>query len=182
MKRSLIVLMSLVAMAGSAQIAGAQAAGKIGVVNTDRLLQESPQFLAAQAALNNEFAPDLKEIQAMGQALNTKQEKLRKDVATMSAAQRAAAEAELNEGAIDFEARQKKTQDRATAREEEEMAKVRRAVLEEVQKYARANGFSVILSAGVLYADNSMDVTAPILEALKNAKPAAAAPARPATP
>lgn len=182
MKRSLIVLMSLVAMAGTAQIAAAQASGKIGVVNTDRLLQESPQFRAAQEALNNEFAPDLREIQAMGQALNAKQEKLRKDAATMSAAQRAAAEAELNEGAIDFEARQKKTQDRANAREEEEMTKVRRAVLEEVQKYARANGFSIILSAGVLYADNSMDVTAPILEALKNAKPAAAAPARPATP
>jgi outer membrane protein len=177
-KRSLIVLMSLAAMAGFTQLAAAQATGKIGVVNTDRLLQESPQFRAAQETLNAEFAPDLREIQAMGQALNAKQEKLRKDAATMSAAQRAAAEAELNEGAIDFEARQKKAQDRATVREEEEMNKVRRAVLEEVQKYARANGYSIILSAGVLYADTAMDVTGPILEALKNAKPAAAAPAR----
>jgi outer membrane protein len=174
-------------MAGSVQVAGAQtAAGKIGVVNTDVLLQNSPQFRAANEALQAEFAPDLKEIQSMGQALNAQQEKLRKDAATMTDAQRAAAERALNEGAIDYEARQKKTQDKANVREEEEMAKVRRAVLEEVHKYARANGYDLILSAGVLFATPALDVTAPVLEALKTARPAspapAATPARPATP
>jgi outer membrane protein len=186
-KRSVIVLISLAALAGSVQVAGAQvAAGKIGVVNTDVLLQSSPQFRAAQEALQAEFAPDLREIQAMGQKLTDQQEKLRKDAATMTAADRAAAERALNEGAIDYEARQKKTQDKANVREEEEMTKVRRAVLEEVHKYARANGYDLILSAGVLFAAPTMDVTAPVLEALKATRPTpaapAATPARPATP
>jgi outer membrane protein len=190
-KRSVITFITLAAMAAIAHGAAAPApapTGKIAVVNTDALLGNSPQFRAAQEALQSEFAPEDRAIQQLAQTLKTREEKLQKDAATMTVAQRTAEERAINDGYIDIQARQKKLEDNIKARSTEEDNKLRRAVLEEVQKYARANGYDVVLSAGVLYANSALDITAPVLEALKArpATPAAAAPApapaRPTTP
>lgn len=184
MKRSVIALLSL-ALAGIVQVAAAQGApGKIGVVNFQGLVQNSPQFQAALGVLDGEFAGDLREIQSAEQNLRSREEKLTKEAATMTELQRAAAERELREGYIDLQAKQNKVEDRLNARRDEEFAKVQRAVVEEVQKYAVANGYSMILADGVLFAEKAMDITAPILQALQSktaapAAPAATTPARP---
>lgn len=183
MKRSsFIVLMSLALLAGHAHAAAAAGAtGKIGVVNTNRLLGESPQVLAARQALETEFLPEDRAIQALATSLRTREEAFNKDAATMSVAARSTAERALSDGYIDLQARQKKLEDNLKARSAEEDEKLQRVVLEEVQKYARANGFDLVLSAGVLYAATALDITAPVLEALKAraGTPAAAAPATP---
>jgi outer membrane protein len=186
-KRSVIAFMSLVALAGSAW--GAQATGplKIGVVNIQRLMQEAPQMQTATQALQAEFGAEEREIIALGATLKAREEKLVKDQATMSQSQFSSAERELSEGYIDLEAKQRKVQEKLNTRRNEELGKLQRLVLEEVQKYASANTYDLILADGVLFAANALDVTAPILDALKARRPAAApaaapAPARPATP
>jgi outer membrane protein len=179
---SIIVLMSLALLAGHAQAAAAPGAtGKIGVVNTNALLGQSPQVIAARQALETEFLPEDKAIQALATNLRTREEAFQKDAATMSAAARSTAERALSDGYVDLQARQKKLEDNLKARSAEEDEKLQRVVLEEVQKYARSNGFDLVLSAGVLYANAALDITAPVLEALKAraANPAAAAPATP---
>ena len=115
------------------------------------------------------------------QTLVTREDKLNKDRATMTAAQVSAAERELREGLIDLQAKQEKAEDRLNTRRNEEMQKLNRAVLEEVQKYAQANGFDLILADGVLYATAALDITAPVLQALQSRPALAPAPA-PATP
>lgn len=179
MKRTVIALLSLAAMAGFAQVAGAQAAAnKIGVVNIQVLLQDSPQARAATTTLQNEFGPQQREIDTLRQSLVSREEKLNKDRATMTAAQQDAMMRELRDGYIDLQAKQEKAEDRLNARRNEEMAKLQRAVLEEVQKYAKANNFDLILADGVLYANNALDITAPVLQALQG-RPAGAAAATP---
>ena len=44
-------------------------------------------------------------------------------------------------------------------------------LLQEVQAYARSNGFDLIVSDGVLYAGSSVDVTAQVVAALKAKAP-----------
>lgn len=182
MKRSVIAILSLAALAGFSQLAAAQAApSKIGVVNVQGLLQASPQWRAAQQLLENEFGTEQREIQTLGQALRAREEKLQKDRATMTPAQVSAEERGLREGYIDLEARQSKAQDRLNERQNQEMQKLNRAVLEEVQKYATANKFDLILADGVLYATPALDITAPVLQALQ-ARPATAPTPAPTTP
>jgi outer membrane protein len=182
-KRTVIALLALAALAGSAQYAAAQAAtGKIGVVSVDRLMQEAPQARAAQTTLATEFAADEREINALRQSLQAKQDKLNKDAATMTDLQRNAAERELRDGVIDLQAKQEKVEDKINARRQEEQNKLTRVLLEEVQKFARANNYDLILADGVLFAAAALDVTSPVLEALKSRAPAAAAPAAPAPP
>jgi outer membrane protein len=179
-KRSVIVLLSAVALTGLAPLASA-AEAKIGFVNTGRLMAEAPQAKAANEAIRAEFAPREREIQTQGTALKAREDKLQKDAATMTEVQRSAAEKELRDGYRDLQLKQSAVQDDFNARRNEELSKLNRVLLEEVQAYGKAQGFDLILSDGVLFVNDAMDVTGPVLQALQNRKPGAAA-AKPAAP
>ena len=111
----------LIAMAGALAALPAWAEPKIGVVDPQRLLEESPQGKAMLDSLRSEFAPRERTLQAQQQSLKSKQDKLQKDGATMSEDQRARAEKELRDGMRDFERARGELQDDATARRNEEI-------------------------------------------------------------
>jgi outer membrane protein len=187
-KRSVIVLLSVAALSGFATLAGA-AEPKIGVVSIARLASEAPQAKSANDAIRNEFAPKEKEIQTQAASLKAREDRLQKDGATMTEVQRSAAEKELRDGYRELQLKQSAVQDDFNARRNEEQSKLNRVLLEEVQNFAKAQGYDLILADGVLYATNALDVTGPVLQALQARRPGAAAapaaapaPARPATP
>jgi outer membrane protein len=177
-KRSVVVLLSAAALTGFATLASAEA--KIGVVNTSRLMAESPQARAANEAIRAEFAPREKEIQSLAASLKARQDKLVKDAATMSELQRSAADKELRDGQRELQRRQAEVEDDFNARRNEEMSRLNRTLLEEVQTFAKAQGFDLILADGVLYATGALDVTGPVLAALQGRKTGAAPAAAPA--
>lgn len=162
-------------------VATAQAADlKIGVVNYGRLLQGSPQAKAADDAIRADFAPREKELQTTQATLKAKEERLQKDAATMSEAQRGQAEKELRDGYRDLARKQQEAQDDFNARRNEEMSRLQRSLIEEVTAYAKAQSFDLVLADGVIYSNTSLDITPAILSALQARKPAPAAPAKPA--
>ena len=61
---------------------------KIGVVNFQKLLEEAPQTKTAMQALENEFAPRRRELMTMQNDLKSREEKLQKEGAVMSEADR----------------------------------------------------------------------------------------------
>ena len=175
-------------IAGAAVLAALPARAaelKIGVVDPQRLLEDSPQGKAASESMRAEFAPRQRTLQAQEQAIKAKQEKLQKDSATMTEDQRARAEKELRDSARDLERARGEFNDDATARRNEEMSRLQRTLGEEVRSYAKAQNFDLILTAEtVVYAAPSYDITPAILSALQArsaASPPAAAPA-PAKP
>lgn len=159
----------------------ASAETKVGFINTARLLEESPQAHAAQQALQTEFLPRQRELADQQKALQDKEAKLKRDEAVMSEADRAKAERDLRDGQRDLQRRFNELQEDANLRRNEEFGKVQRSLLQEIQTYARTNGFDLIVSDGVLYASPAVDVTNQVIAAIK-AKAPAAAPAPAATP
>jgi len=160
---------------------------KIGVVDPQRLLEESPQGKAMLDAMRAEFAPRERTLQAQQQALKAKQDKLQKDSATMTDEQRTRAEKDLRDGAREFERARSEFQDDISARRNEEMSRLQKTLGDEVRTYAKAQNFDVVLSTeGVVYAAPAYDVTPAILAALqaRNAAAPASAPpaAKPAPP
>ena len=154
---------------------------KIGVVDPQRLLEESPQGRAMLDSMRSEFAPRERTLQAQQQTLKAKQDKLQKDSATMTDEQRTRAEKELRDGARDFERARSEFQDDISARRNEEMSRLQKTLGEEVRTYAKAQGFDVVLSTeGVVYAAPVHDVTPAILTALQARNVAAPATAPPA--
>jgi outer membrane protein len=191
-KRSVIIILAA-ALTGFASLANAQ--GKIGVVNVRKLMSEAPQAKEASEALNAEFSVRAKDIQNLDQLLKLRQEKLQKDGPTMTELQRSAASRELSAGVQDLQLKQNAFEDEINARQDEERTRVGNVLTLEIQAYAKAQGYDLIVGDGVIYASPAYDVTGPILEALKKkagvaapaatpAKPPAAAPATksPATP
>jgi outer membrane protein len=181
-KRS-VKLFLTTAMVAAGLVSTAQAEIKIGVVNYSRLMQESPQAKVALDGIRTEFAPREREIQTTGAALKAREEKLQKDAATMSEVQRAAAEKELRDGYRDLQKKQSEVQDDFNARRNEEMSRLQRTLVEEVQVYAKAQSYDLVLADGVIYATGGIDITTAILGALqakRGGAPAAAPAARPA--
>ena len=170
---AVIVLASLAAPAWAADM-------KVGVVNYGRLMQDSPQAKSAMGAIQAEFAPREKELQSTQTTLKAKEERLQKDAATMTEAQRSQADKELRDGYRELARKQQEVQDDFNSRRNEETSRLQRALIEEVQTYAKAQSFDLVLADGVIYFNNSMDITPAILTALQARKPAAAPAAKPA--
>jgi outer membrane protein len=168
--------------AGCALALPAWAENKVGVVDPQRLLEESPQGKAASESMRAEFAPRQRTLQAQEQALKAKQEKLQKDAATMTEDQRVRAEKDLRDGARDLERARGEFNDDASARRNEEMSRLQRLLGEEVRNYAKAQNYDLILTAETLvYYTPAFDITPAILAALQAhaTAPAAAKPAPP---
>jgi outer membrane protein len=156
---------------------------KMGVVNFQKLLEDAPQTKTAMQALENEFAPRRRELLTMQNDLKARDEKLQKEGAVMAEADRAKAEKTLRDQQREFQRKAGEFQDDASTRRNEEIGKVQRYLVTEIQGYANAQGFDLVLGEGVFFAKGPLDITANILAVLVT-KPATlpAAPAAPKAP
>src|SRR3982074_477985 len=162
----------------------ASAEVKMGVVNFQKLLEDAPQTKTAMAALENEFAPRRRELLTLQNDLKARDEKLQKEGAVMAEADRAKAEKTLRDQQREFSRKAGEFQDDASTRRNEEIGKVQRYLVTEIQAYANAQGFDLVLGDGVFFAKGPLDITAQVL-ALLATKPAtlpATPPSAPKTP
>jgi outer membrane protein len=166
----------LILAAVSLPLGAAQAQTKIGVVNVQRLLQESPQAQAASNALENEFAARRRDLEAQQKDLKAREDKLQKDGAVMAEAERRNAEKTLRDGQRELARKQNEFLEDLNVRRNEALGQLQRTVLQEVQTYAKSAGFDVVV-ADALYASPAVDITSQVLSALQARK--APAPAKP---
>ncbi len=159
----------------------AQAELKIGVVSVPQLIEESPQAKSAMQALQDEFMPRRREIETQQKELKAREDKLTRDSAVMSEAERNKAEKDLRDGQRDMQRRQNEYVEDLNVRRNEELGKLQRALLQEVQTYARAQGFDLVIGDGVLFAKDGINITAAVLANLqaRGNKPAPAPEKKP---
>jgi outer membrane protein len=169
-------LLPAVAVIGLFAGAPAHAETKIGVLDFGRLLEESPQGKVLLESLGNEAAAKRRDLQGAATTLQGKRDKLAKDRATMSPDQITRAERELRDGERDLARRQAEAQDQLNDRRNEEMGKLQRDLILEVRAYAKAQNYDVVITEGVIYATQAMDMTPALLQSLQS-RPAAAKPA-----
>jgi outer membrane protein len=159
----------------------ASADTKIGVVNFQKLLEDAPQTKTAMQALENEFAPRRRELLTMQNDLKARDEKLQREGAVMAEADRAKAEKSLRDEQREFSRKAGEFQDDASARRNEELGKVQRYLVGEVQGYASTQGFDLVVAGDtLLYAKGQLDITPNVLAVVLTKPatlPAAPAPA-----
>ncbi len=155
---------------------------KIGVVDFNRLVEESPQGKALSDSLRNDVLAKQRELQTAAQSLQGKRDKLAKDRATMTADQVSRAEKDLRDGERDLARRQSEVQDDLNARRNEEVPKLQRTLFEEVRSYAKAQNLDLVIADGVIYAAAALDITPGVLQILQSRGGAAAAPKPAAAP
>ena len=171
-----------------APFAGAQAQVKIAVVNVPRLLEEAPQAKTAMQAMQDEFAPRQRDMAAQQKDLKAKEEKLQRDGAVMAENERRTAEKDLRDGQRDLARKQNEYVEDLNVRRNEELGKLQRSLLQEVQTFARNGGYDLVVGDGVLFVNESLDITPQVLSALQaryksgGAVKPASPPAKPAAP
>lgn len=171
----------MLAICGLFAAAAAHADNKIGVVNFQKLLEDSPQTKTALSALDNEFAPRRRELLTMQNDLKARDEKLQREGAVMAEPDRVKAEKSLRDEQREFSRKAGEYQDDASQRRNEELGKVQRYLVEEVRSYANTQGFDLVLAGdGLLFAKGQLDITANVL-AVVLTKPATLPPS-PAAP
>jgi outer membrane protein len=173
----LALCLGLISAQASAEI-------KMGYVNFQKLLEEAPQTKTAMQGLENEFAPRRRELLTMQNDLKARDEKLQKEGAVMAEADRTKAEKSLRDQQREFSRKAGEFQDDASTRRNEEIGKVQRYLVTEIQGYANAQGYDLVLGDGVFFAKGPLDITANVLAVLATkpttlpaAAPAAKAPA-----
>ncbi len=172
-------LLAAVCLGGLVISAQASAEIKMGVVNFQRLLEEAPQTKAAMQGLENEFAPRRRELVTMQNDLKAKEEKLQKEGAVMSEPDRTKAEKSLRDQQREFSRKASEFQDDASTRRNEELGKVQRFLIQEIQSYANSQGYDVVFGEGVFFAKPPLDITSQVVGVLAT-KPTAL-PAAPAS-
>lgn len=164
------LLAAAVALFAMASVSAVQAAElRIGVINVAKLLDTAPQTKSALQALQDEFAPRERELVAQQQELRTEGETLQRDGAIMSEAERRSSEQSLREKQRELARKTGQFREDANLRRNEELGRLQRLLLDEVNVYATNNGFDLIIGDGVLYARGEVDITNQVLARMEAA-------------
>jgi outer membrane protein len=157
------------AVALLAGAAPAQAQLKVGYVNSQRILAETPAFADVRATLEREFTPLRAEIDSLEARLSRGDEELRAQQGTLTEAARQQRTQALQQQLTQYQQRAQQIQQQLQTREQELVAPVMqriRGVLEEVRA---AGGFSFIIDPPdgmVVAVDPALDVTNDVIRRL----------------
>lgn len=140
---------------------------KIGVVNIQALMQNAPHTKAAMDALEEEFAPRQREVVAKQKELEDMTAKVQKDLAVMGEAERSNAEKDIRSLRREFARLETEYREDINLRQNEELARLQRLVLKEVQDFAQSEGYDLIVGDGVLFASTAVNITEQVLRAVE---------------
>jgi len=140
---------------------------KIGVVNLPAVIERAPQTKSAMDALQEEFAPRQREFQAKQTEYEELAAKAQKDLAVMGETERRNAERDLRELQRELTRLQNEFQEDLNLRQNEEYGLLQRAILKEVQDYAEAQSFDLIVGDGVLYVTSTINITDDVVRAVE---------------
>ena len=163
-----LALLGLFALVGGA---AAQAEGKIGFVNLDRILRDAAPAQRAQKKLEGEFAKREQEMAKMADSLKRMQEALEKNVMTMSESDRAKREREFGEANREFQRRQRELREDFNQRRNEELSGILERANRAVRQIAEAEKFDIIFQEAV-FASPRIDITDKVIRALDDSAPA----------
>ena len=138
---------------------------RVGYVDMKRILDNAPQVLACRETLDQEFRSRSEAIEIDEFQAKTLEDRLAQG--DMSADSSLQAERDLRELRRSINRRKEDLRDELSFRRTEEVQKLEGEINLAVQEIAQRNGFDLILSSPVVYANPDLDITDLILEQLE---------------
>ena len=148
--------------------AGALAEFKVGFVNIPRVLDKAPQAEAARTRIEKEFAPKDRQLLEQQKEVRTLEDRLIKNGAVMSASERQRQEGEIRALKREIRRLQDEFREDLNLRRSQELSKLQRKVTEVIQSLAKAENYDLILTDGVIYAGERVDITDKIIARLNS--------------
>ena len=155
-----------VALVWAAAGAAAAADLKVGFVDVSRVLDQSPQAEEARERIQTEFAPIDQEILRLQRELRALEEQLVRDGAVMANAERLRLEREVLSRKRDLRRSQEEFREDLNLRRNQELQKLQRQVVLAIRAMAKSEDYDLVISDGVLFASERVDITLTVLERL----------------
>ena len=146
--------------------------GRIGFVNTERVLRDSAPAIRAQTKLKAEFQKREEEITRLEEQLKRHQAELEKNAVTMKEDQRRTRERDLGELNRDYQRKLRELREDSNQRRNEELAQVIETANRVIRQIAEQEKFDIIFQDAV-YASSRIDITDKVIKALDSGKPPA---------
>jgi len=156
------VLLSLLC-AAVAGMGAVHAEGRVAYVDIPYLIDKAPQALDAEKRLESEFGPRQEDLQEQRAELSEKELRLANDGATMSEDERGQLDREVRGLERRLKRDEQDFREELNIQKNNEFKKVRILVLEAIARFGESNNYDLIVSDGVLYANESIHVTEKIL-------------------
>jgi outer membrane protein len=147
----------------------ADAEMKIGFVNGQRVINESPQAAKAKKRLEKEFEKRDQDLQKMAKQLQGMQENLERNAPTLSESEHKNKEREFNDLNREFQRRQREFREDLNLRQNDEMAAIYERVNRVIKQVAESEKYDLILQEAV-YISPRIDLTEKVIKALNDAK------------
>jgi len=138
---------------------------RIGYVDMKEVLDNAPQVLAGRAKLDQEFRARNDSIEMDEMRADTLE--LRLQQADLNPDNRSQIERDLRELRRNVTRRKEDLRDELSFRRTEEVQQLEDQINVAVQEIAQRNGFDLIISSPVIYANPDLDITSLILEQLE---------------
>jgi outer membrane protein len=146
---------------------GVNAAGKSAFINSKVLLEESPQAIAANNELQEQFGDREKSLRILAGSIKEMEQIYQKDAAIMSSEQKKKAEDNIIQNKRRFQFEQQSLKDDLQARQRELLQKVQVSIKAVIQEYGSKNGYDFIFTdSSIAYANDSVNITKQILDEL----------------
>ncbi|HEY8036975.1 MAG TPA: OmpH family outer membrane protein [Methylobacter sp.] len=139
---------------------------KIGFVNIPAVLEKAPQAEKAKKRLEQEFSPRDKQLVAQQKEIQNMDEKMAKDAAVMGESARVNLEKDILNKKRDAKRAQQEFSEDFNARRNEELGKLQRRIVEAIREIAKDQNFDLLLTDGVIYASDKIDVTSQVQQKL----------------
>ena len=162
MKRFLPILLLLFVVVASPATAQQL---RVGYVDMKQVLDNAPQVLAGREKLDLEFRPRNETIEFQERQVQSMDDRLQ--MGDLSEDARIRLERELREMQRNVNRQKEDLRDELSFRRTEEVQKLEDQINMAVEEIARNNGYYLILSSPVVYADPSLDITQLILDQLR---------------
>jgi outer membrane protein len=176
--------------AQAAAAPGASAAGKVGVISIRQAIVATAEGKQASAELQSQFAPRQTEIENLNKQINDIRQRLAACEGKCSQDEIARLTTQGQRAAAQLERKQNEYQEDVNTAQQDVIDRIGRKMVDVIDRYARENGYSVILDSSaqntpLLYVSTQIEITQDIIRLFDSAYPVkAGAPAqqRPAAP
>lgn len=167
MKRISSTILYIALLTGLSVYSGTSLAEmKIGFVDTVKLMEAAPQAKSAQSKIESEFTPREKELVALQRAIKAKEDKLERDGSVMSESERSKLERDILAKRRDLKRSQDEFRDDLNIRRNEVLAKLQKDMYEAVVTLGKEQKFDLILTQGVVFSSDRVDITDSVLKKL----------------
>jgi outer membrane protein len=141
--------------------------GRVAYVDTQRLLDNAPQVLAARERLRQEFDRRDAELKVEVARLAALDQRVTNEASSLPEAEFTALRRQADALRRSIERTQQRLREELTTRSDQEVDRVWPLITDAVAEYAREQGYDLVVPSPVVYVSGRIDITERVLDRLK---------------